>query len=120
MASNDPDLASNLYEESLSIMRDLGDRHGLGAILLGMGMSADLRGDSEEAERLLIEAQLHLREGGGGQGLSWPISNAMIKTSTQALLSEAEQRYQHSLDIPPNDWTRMVLADRDLWLSRDT
>jgi len=120
VASNDPDLASNLYEESLSIMRDLGDRHGLGAILLGMGMSADLRGDSEEAERLLIEAQLHLREGGGGQGLSWPISNAMIKTSTQALLSEAEQRYQHSLDIPPNDWTRMVLADRDLWLSRDT
>ena len=118
LALGDTELSSKLHEEALAMMTDLGDRHGMGAIMLAMGMSADLRGDTAEAERLLIDAQRHLREGGGGQGVSWPISNSMIINGTEEQLRDAADRYQHSLESPPDQWTKMLFADRDAWLAR--
>ena len=71
-----------------------------------------------DLERLLIDAQRHLREGGGGQGVSWPISNSMIINGTEEQLRDAADRYQHSLESPPDQWTKMLFADRDAWLAR--
>ena len=81
-------------------------------------MAEHLRGETEEAERRLVEAQTNLREGGGGQGLSWPISNVLVDTRTHDLLVEATHRYQSGLDLPANEWTRMVLADGEAWRAR--
>ena len=81
-------------------------------------MAAQLRGESDEAQRLLVEAQTNLREGGGGQGLSWPISNVLVDTRTHDLLVEATNRYQNSLNLPAAEWTQMVLADGEAWRAR--
>ena len=89
LESGELDQATALYEQSLPMMGDIGDRHGVGAVLLGLGMTAQFRGESVEAQRLLVEAQTNLREGGGGQGLSWPISNVLVDTRTHDLLVEA-------------------------------
>ena len=110
--------AAALYDESLPIMGDLGDRHGAGAVLLGLGMAAHFRGETAEAQRILVEAQTHLREGGGGQGLSWPISNVLVDTRTHDLLVEATDRYQGSLNLPPDEWTQMVCSDGEAWRAR--
>ena len=118
LESNELDQASGLYDECLPMMADLGDRHGVGAVLLGLGMAAHLRGDVAEAQRHLGEAQTHLREGGGGQGLSWPISNVLVDTRTHDLLVDATRRYQAGLDLPAAEWTRMVLADGEAWRAR--
>ena len=118
LESNELDQAAALYNECLAMMDDLGDRHGVGAVLLGLGMAEHLRGETEEAERLLVEAQTNLREGGGGQGLSWPISNVLVDTRTHDLLVEATHRYQAGLDLPAAEWTRMVLADGEVWRAR--
>ena len=118
LESDELDQATALYDQSLPMMGDLGDRHGVGAVLLGLGMAAHFRGGAEEAQRLLMEAQTNLREGGGGQGLSWPISNALVDTSTHDLLVEATRRYQASLSLPPAEWTRMVLGDGEAWRAR--
>ena len=115
LGSGDLDQATALYEDSLSMMRDIGDRHGVGAVLLGLGMAAHFRGETDEAQLLLTEAQTNLREGGGGQGLSWPISNILVDTSTHDLLVEATNRYQANLSLPPADWARMVCADVEAW-----
>ena len=115
LASDELDEATALYDECLHRMGDLGDRHGVGAVLLGLGMTAHFRGEPEKAQSLLTEAQTNLREGGGGQGLSWPISNALVDTRTHDLLVEATNRYQASLDLPSDEWARMVCSDGESW-----
>ena len=85
---------------------------------MGLGMAAHFRSETDEAQRLLVEAQTNLREGGGGQGLSWPISNVMVDTRTHDLLVEATNRYQNSLSLPPDEWTRMVCSDGEAWRAR--
>ena len=118
LESGELEQATALYDECLPMMDDLGDRHGAGAVLLGFGMAVHFRGETEETQRLLGEAQTHFREGGGGQGLSWPISNLLVDTSTHYLLIDATRRYQSGLDLPAAEWTRMVFADGEAWRSR--
>ena len=118
LESNDLGRAAALYDECLPMMVDLGDRHGAGAVLMGLGMVAHLRGQTAEAQRILVEAQTHLREGGGGQGLSWPISNVLVDTRTHDLLVEATKRYENSLNLPPDKWARMVCSDGEAWRAR--
>ena len=64
LESNELDQATALYDECLPMMVDIGDRHGAGAVLLGQGVAAHFRGETDEAQGLLIEAQTNLREGG--------------------------------------------------------
>ena len=118
LESGDLDQATALYEDSLSMMRDTGDRHGEGAVLLGLGMTAHFRGETAGAQLILTKAQTDLREGGGGQGLSWLISNVLVDTHTHDLLVEATNRYQNSLNLPPEEWTRMVCSDGEAWRAR--
>ena len=118
LKSGNLDQATELYDQSLPMMSDLGDRHGVGAVLLGLGMALHFRGETEEAQRLFGEAQTHFREGGGGQGLFWPISNVLVDTSTHDLLIDATRRYQTGLDLPTAEWKRMVFADGEAWRAR--
>ena len=99
-------------------MGKIGDRHGVAAALMGLGMGAHLRGEAEEAERILSDAQTNLREGSGGQGMSWPISNALVDTRTHEKLLEATDRYHASLELSPAAWAQMVCSDGDTWLAR--
>ena len=116
--SNEPDQATALYGECLPMMVDIGDRHGAGAVLLGLGMAAHFRSETDEAQRLLGEAQTELREGGGGQGLSWPMSNVLVDTHSHDLLVEVTNRYQNSLNIAPAEWAQMVCSDGEAWRTR--
>jgi non-specific serine/threonine protein kinase len=116
--AGDLDQAKEQYEQSLRTMGDIGDLHGLGAVSLGLGMLAQFRGDADESELLLTEAQTKLREGSGGQGLSWPISNSLIDTSTRDGLIETTYRYQASLNLPAAEWVRMVCSDGEAFRAR--
>ena len=118
MVAGDLDKASELYEQSLRIMGDIGDLHGLGAVSLGLGMLAHFRGDSDESELLLAEAQTKLREGTGGQGLSWPITNSLLDTSTPEMLIETTNRYQAGLNLSTAEWAQMVCSDGEEFRTR--
>ena len=103
--------AIELYEQSLLVIGDIGDRHGVAAVSMGLGMAAHFRGECEKVQPLLTEAQTNFREGVGGQGLSWPLSNVLVDTHTHDLLLQATRRYESSLNLPPDDWGRMVIAE---------
>ena len=49
--------AIELYEQSLLVMGDIGDRHGVAAVSMGLGMAAHFRGECEKVQPLLTEAQ---------------------------------------------------------------
>ena len=92
-------------------MGDIGDRHGVAAVSMGLGMAAHFRGECENVQPLRTEAQTNFREGVGGQGLPWPLSNVLVDTHTHDLLLQATRRYESSLNLPPDDWGRMVITD---------
>ena len=112
------DESATLYNQSLPMMVDVGDRLGVGIVLLGLGMAEHYRGNKDESERLITEAQAHVREGSGGQGVSWGLSNALVDTRTHDLLLDTMRRYQEGVDLPAAEWTRMVLADGEAWHAR--
>jgi len=118
LESGELEEATALYELSLPAFRAVGDRLGVGTVLLGLGMAAHFRGESEEAQRLLGEGQTELREGGGGQELAWAISNALVDTRTQELLIKATDRYKQSLNLPFAEWAQMVCSDGEAWRTR--
>jgi hypothetical protein len=118
LVSGELDQATALYEQSLRVMGDIADRHGVGAVSLGMGLEAHCRGDTEKARTLLEEAQTKLREGGGGQGISWPMSNVLVDTHTHDLLAETTERYENSLNLPLGEWVEMVCSDGEAWMAR--
>ena len=118
LVSGELDQATALYEQSLRVMGDIADRHGVGAVLLGMGLAAHYRGDTEKARTLLEEAQTNLREGGGGQGISWPLSNVLVDTHTHDLLVETVRRYENALNLPLEEWVAMVCSDGEAWMAR--
>ena len=45
--------AMELYEQSLLVMGDIGDRHGVAAVSMGLGMAAHFRGEFEKVQPLL-------------------------------------------------------------------
>ena len=85
---------------------------------MGIGLTKHFQGETESAKQMLGEAQINLREGGGGQELSWAISNALIDTSTQDLLIEATDRHKKGLNLPLDEWVEMVCSDGEAWRGR--
>ena len=116
--ANELDESAALYNQCLPMMGDLGDRLGVGIVLLGLGIAEHYRGEKDESQRLIAEAQAHVREGGGGQGVSWGLSNTFVDTRTHDLLLDAMRRYQAGVDLPAAEWTDMVLADGEAWRAR--
>ena len=112
------DDAVNLYRRGAQIMSDLGDRLGTGTALLGLGIIDHIVGNTLESESQIAEAQILLREGSNGPGLSWALANARVDTRTHDLMVETTDRYQASLELPATEWTRMVIADADNWKGR--
>ena len=46
-----------------------------------------------------------------GQDNPWPLPDAMVDTHTHDLLLQATRRYESSLNLPPDDRGRMVIAE---------
>jgi len=116
--ANRLDDAVNLYRRAAQIMSDLGDRLGAGTAVLGPGIIDHYIGNTLESEHQIAEAQVLLREGSNGPGLSWALANALVDTRNHDLMIETTDRYQASLELPADEWTRMVTSDADNWRGR--
>jgi tetratricopeptide (TPR) repeat protein len=71
----DPASARALYEESLAIAREIGDKHGIAASLGGLGIAADSQGDTASARPLHEESLALQRELGNQQGMAVSLFN---------------------------------------------
>ena len=116
--SNNLDGSVSLYRRGAQMMNDIGDRLGIGTALMGLGIVDHYRGETSEAERQIAEAQVLLREGSNGPGLSWALANSLIDTRNHDLMVETTDRYQASLELPADEWTRMVISDAEKWRER--
>jgi tetratricopeptide (TPR) repeat protein len=91
--------ARNLYQQSLEIAQELGDKSGVSRSLHNLGMLAQDTGDYDEARNLYQQSLEIAQELGDGSG----VSKSLHKLGTLALFTgdydEARNLYQQSLEI---------------------
>jgi tetratricopeptide (TPR) repeat protein len=91
--------AERLYRESLAIKQELGDKSGIGASLLSIGILASNRGDLVEAERLFRESLAIDQELGDKSGKGSSLNSLGILAKERGDLVEAERLFRESLAI---------------------
>ncbi len=91
--------ARSLYEESLEIKRELGDRQGIAGSLNNLGLLALSQGDTRSAEMLYQEALSINRELGNRAGEAINLNNLGEVASDQADYAAARSWYEESLGI---------------------
>ncbi len=88
-----------LYEESLALSRELGDRQGIAASLNNLGVMAYQLGDSD-AGRAMHEESLALRRGlGDTQGVAASLNNLGIIAQAQGDYQLAQVRQEEALTL---------------------
>jgi tetratricopeptide (TPR) repeat protein len=91
--------AHRLYQESLRIFQDLGDKSGVSRSLHLLGWLAQITGDLDEARRLYQESLKISQDLGDKNGVSASLHQLGILAQYMGDLDEARRLYQESLKI---------------------
>lgn len=91
--------ARSLYEESLAIFRQLGDRGAVAATLVSLGGTAHSQGEVVLARAYFEEALQKFRELGGRRGIASALSALAIALHSQGEESRARTMLEESLAI---------------------
>ena len=96
---SDYDMARTLFEESLAVFRDLGNKQGIATVLNGLGNIAQERGDYSAAGALHEESLAIERELGNKQGIGTSLINLGVIAFYQGDYSGARALYEECLAI---------------------
>jgi len=91
--------ARALYEESLSIHRELGDVHGIGWGLVSLGMVARYEGDHVAARSLLEESLELLEQAGDSEAMAAALGNLGVVARDLGQADLAERHLSRSLAL---------------------
>lgn len=91
--------ASMLFEESLTIMRELGDKSGIASSLGNLGAVAHGQGDFAAARTLCEESLTIMRELGNNRGTSAALNNLGTIANDQGDFAAARALHEESLTI---------------------
>jgi predicted ATPase/class 3 adenylate cyclase len=101
----EPTAAEPLYEESLSLYRELEDTRGIAGVLIGLGILAKLRGELDRAQALYEEALARCRELEPTVGIAAVAAIAVLLNNLGSLAdtrqeyARAESLYRESLAL---------------------
>jgi predicted ATPase len=98
-AQGDYDHAAALYEEAMSVYREMGHNKGVGASLRALGIVAYERGDYDRAVRLHQQALALNREFGTTFGIAWSLRALADAVREQGDLSRARMLLEESLAL---------------------
>jgi hypothetical protein len=111
--------AAGRYEEAVPLLKQLGDQIGLGLALAGLGQTALLHSDAEQARNHLVEGLALLREVDHAAGiahcLDWLAALCCTQEQWQAAaqLAGAASIVREAMGVPLN---AAYLADPDRYL----
>lgn len=89
----------SLYEESLAIYQELGDKQGIAAALGNLGATAGHQGDYASARSLLEESLARNREIGDRRGIALALNNVGEIAANQGNYASARSLFEESLTI---------------------
>ncbi|MBI1742119.1 tetratricopeptide repeat protein [Candidatus Acetothermia bacterium] len=99
MEQADYEHAVSLYEESLALRRELGDRKGVANSLNNLGLIAYNQGDFERAARMHTESLALRREVGEKWGVASSLNNLGVVAHSQGDYEKATAFYDESLAL---------------------
>lgn len=105
------DKASSLYTESLPLFRDTNDVTGIACALTGLGNVAWLQGDHEGALSLHEEALAKFRDSREGSAIAFCLECLTGGVRPPGGLQELVERHNERLDLPPEVWSKEVIAE---------
>jgi predicted ATPase len=91
--------AEVLWQESLSLYRELGDTRGIASSLQGLAWIASSKGDQIAALQLLEESVTLLREQGDKGALAWSLFNLADRLGGRGEYSRANALFEESLTL---------------------
>ncbi len=100
-----------LYEESLAIFRDLGDRWGIPAVLNNLGEMAYALGDYDEASARFAESLAIRREIGDRRGVAGQLNNLGRAKCAKGDFAGARDLHEESVRILCELGDRKVFAE---------
>ena len=107
----DYERAASLYTESLPLFQDINDLTGVGCALAGLGTVAWLQGDHEQALRLHHESLANFRDSREGSAIGFCLECQAGGVRPRGGLQEIVERHNERLDLPPEEWSKEVIAE---------
>ncbi|HET9224124.1 MAG TPA: tetratricopeptide repeat protein, partial [Roseiflexaceae bacterium] len=98
-AQSDYAQAIALYEESLALRRELGDKRGIAIVLNNLGLLARDRNDYASARARLEEALTVLRDVGDQRSVAGILNNLGMLEHSQEQFARARALYEESLEL---------------------
>jgi predicted ATPase/class 3 adenylate cyclase len=98
-AQGDYSAAHTLYEESLALRRELGDRSGIASSLNNLGVVAQEQGDYAAARTLHEESLALKRELGDRSGIAYSLTNLGVVAKEQGDYAAARTLHEESLAL---------------------
>ena len=107
----DYEQAGSSYRESLSLLRDLNDLTGVGCVFAGLGTIAWLQGDHDRALQLHQESLTNFRDTREGSTIAWCLMCLNGGVIPAGGLRALMERHNERLDLSPEDWSRVLIAE---------
>ena len=105
------DKAVSHYRESLPLFRELNDLTGAACALAELGNVAWLQGDHEQALRLHQESLASFKDSREGSSIAYCLECQAGGERPPGGLQELVERHNERLDLPPEVWSKEVIAE---------
>ena len=105
------DKATSHYNESLPLFRDTNDVTGIACTLAGLGTVAWLQGDHERALRLHHESLANFRDSREGSAIGFCLECEAGGVRPPGGLQKLVERHNERLDLPPEEWSKEIIAE---------
>ena len=103
--------AASLYTESLPLFQDLNDLTGVGGALAGLGNVAWLQGDHDQALKLHQESLANFKDSREGSSIAFCLACLAGGVQPPDGFRGLVERHNERLDLPPEDWSKEMIAD---------
>ena len=105
------DKAVSHYSESLPMFRDTNDLTGIACTLAGLGTVGWLQGDHEQGLRLHEEALANFRDSREGSPIGFCLECQAGGVRPPGGPPMLVERHNERLDLPPEAWSKEVIAE---------
>ena len=99
------------YRESLPLFRELNDVTGIACTLAGLGNVAWLQGDHERALKLHQESLANFRDSREESSIAFCLECLAGGVRPPGGLQRLVERHNERLDLPPEEWSKEVIAE---------
>ena len=107
----DYERSASLYTESLPLFRELNDLTGVGCALAGLGTVAWLQDDHDQALKLHQESLANFKDSREGSSIAFCLTVLAGGVYPAEGLQRMMERHNERLDLPPEEWSKEVIAE---------